>query len=414
MRAKSIVRKICSECEHQVHALRFAAVITFVEALLRTDRLSLTALGRSLPGCPKHQVKRADYMLGNSRLQRELPIWYGTLSRFLVGTIARPVILIDWTQVVGDFYALSATIPFAGRSLPLYHEVHPLRRYGSRRVQTRFLEQLRTILPEDCHPIIVADAGFRSPFFLACRTNGFDYVIRLRGKAKLWRRNAESTEARALKHVFASATSKPQCLGEWTPFDSARGGIHARIVMSARPRRRDSHRGTRSLVYRKSAREPWVLATSLTTLTANQVVAIYATRMKIEETFRDLKNPRFGWALSYSASRSAQRYSVLLLLASLALVAIILAGAAAEASDIRFRYQANTIMSRRVLSLFSLGRLIIRDAPSSISSRDILRQLHAVAAFVDGLIPTRKRHLRYGFTAAHAIACPHCGRGWIR
>lgn len=410
MRATSIVRKICAVCRPQVHAARFAAVMTFVDALLRADQLTLTALGRALPGgSPKHQIKRADHFLGNPHLHRELTVWYRALIQFVVGTVERPVILVDWTQVAGEFYALSATMPYEGRSLPLYHQVHPRRRYNSRKVHERFLEHLRAVLPPTCRPIIIADAGFRSPFFLACRMTGFDYVIRLRGNGKIWRGRKQALK---LTHLFAAAGAQPQCLGEWTPFDSGSGGITARIIVGARPARGARRRGKPSAYYRKQAREPWVLATSLTTITAAQVVALYATRMRIEETFRDIKNPRFGWALSYSASRSAQRFAVLLLLASLALVAVLLVGAAAESAGVARSYQANTIKSRRVLSLFALGRLVLRDLGPAVSSLAALAPIPSISLAAAALVPAGSR--RYGFNAAHDVGCPHCGRGWIR
>jgi hypothetical protein len=53
----------------------------------------------------------------------------------------------------------------------------------------------------------------------------------------------------------------------------------------------------------KAAREPWVLATSIN-LSAHKVIRKYATRMQIEECFRDLKAPRQGWSLDYVRSET--------------------------------------------------------------------------------------------------------------
>jgi hypothetical protein len=92
------------------------------------------------------------------------------------------------------------------------------------------------------------------------------------------------------------------------------------------------------------------------------IVGIYATRMQIEETFRDAKNPRCGWALSSSSTRCPRRCEVLLLIACLAILAAMLLGSAIEsAGDARY-FQANTCTSRRVLSVFLLGALALRES----------------------------------------------------
>ena len=65
-------------------------------------------------------------------------------------------------------------------------------------------------------------------------------------------------------------------------------------------------------------REPWLLATSLPAgpNLAKRVVGLYATRMQIEEAFRDIKSARYGLSLEYSGTRQLQRLQVLLLIGS--------------------------------------------------------------------------------------------------
>jgi hypothetical protein len=98
--------------------------------------------------------------------------------------------------------------------------------------------------------------------------------------------------------------------------------------MAPKPPRMRKRRANDS-TYRKCAIEPWVLATSLEATRAT-IVALYAKRMRIEETFRDAKNPRFGWSLRYGVAHSAQRLEALLLITALAMFAVILTGLAAE------------------------------------------------------------------------------------
>src|SRR5687768_15696489 len=107
------------------------------------------------------------------------------------------------------------------------------------------------------------------------------------------------------------------------------------------------------------AKEPWLLATSLETETAKQIVAIYATRMQIEETFRDAKNPRFGWSLRHVRGYHADRLTLLLLFGALATLAVVLLGIAAAEAGWHRRYQANTEKTR-TLSFFVLGVALIQ------------------------------------------------------
>ena len=61
----------------------------------------------------------------------------------------------------------------------LYAELHQESRHGSPRVEANFLRTLAWVLPRSCHPIVVTDAGFRTPWFDAVRRQGWDYVGRL-------------------------------------------------------------------------------------------------------------------------------------------------------------------------------------------------------------------------------------------
>ena len=81
--------------------------------------------------------------------------------------------------------------------------------------------------------------------------------------------------------------------------------------------------------------------------------------MQIEETFRDLKNPRFGWSLRHVHCNSQYRLQVLFLIAALAMLAVLLVGRLAEGVGRHLQYQANTIRGRRVISFFVLGMMIL-------------------------------------------------------
>jgi len=52
---------------------------------------------------------------------------------------------------------------------------------GNRNVEKGFLDALKKRLPDSCRPIIVTDAGYRTPWFRAVEALGWDFVGRVGG-----------------------------------------------------------------------------------------------------------------------------------------------------------------------------------------------------------------------------------------
>ena len=375
MRADRILRKLLAPCLAFLHAAQLNLLIVVAEALFRSSRLSLTALGRALRSNAhaKHRIKRVDRFLGNTALRSARAAIVKHVAQALLRGLGRPIVVIDWTQIVDEQYALSAGVPFLGRTVPLYAEAHTRGHEKKRRTHERFLRRLREVLPRDCRPIVVIDAEFCTPFFEACRAHGFDLVVRLRGNALL--RAADS--ALYARDLAARATARPRCAGKHMTYDASRRGTVLRIVVGAKPKRQPRRRPTKGpndAAYRKRALEAWVLATTLENLTTSQVIAIYAQRMQIEEMFRDLKDPRYGWAFNLTGTRDLERLNMLILVGSLALLAALLAGAAAEQQQLTRRFQANTERDRRVLSLFRVGLIVMSEGGINLTLSDVLKQ----------------------------------------
>jgi hypothetical protein len=369
MRAISILSRLFSNDLKSIHLSRMKAVLFGVEALLSGGRLSLTALGRAARGktVPKHSIKRVDRLLGNRRLHSDIQLFCRAIAAWLLGGEQRPLILIDWTLIGDNHNALVAAIPRDGRALPIYFEVHDRSLLGNRQVEHRFLERLRDALPAGCRPTLVTDAGFRNPWLAKVSSMGWDYVGRLTTWVLI--KNGAGGDWVKTSEVEAMAQRVPLELGHCDV--SRRSTLSHHIVVGKRFRRnpsrspqrsRPGYRGRASQVVRRRSQTPWLLATNRPDLSAKQVCRIYATRMQIEEFFRDTKNHRFGWSFAHARSRSAQRHTVLLLLASLAGLVLTVVGMAAERAQLHHRYQANTIRTRRVLSLFHLGKTILARA----------------------------------------------------
>lgn len=386
MRASDIVRQFGSALRASVRQRRRQTMLELVDGLVKCQRVTLTSLGRSLDGItsPKHRIKRVDRFLGNARVHGDVQHWYGAITRRLLRNNRRPVILIDWTQTIGTCNALVAGVAFCGRAIPIYAEVHPGQDLGARRVQHAFLEHLASLLPNGTRPIIVADAGFKTPFFSSVRARNWDFVIRLRGKGVLrrMRLNARQRDPRLrFQAAFASATDRARDLGEWTPYAAAGSlNVEYRIVLSARPACAEGP--ARKDQYARRAVEPWLLATTIRRERPGNIVQLYRFRMQIELTFRDAKNGHCGWGLEYARSRDRDRQEVLLVIACLALAAVLLIGLHAEAQGAARRHQANTVRSRRVNSLARLGELVLADGWTADAKRILLDGRRAVVAFV--------------------------------
>ena len=82
-----------------------------------------------------------------------------------------------------------------------------------------------------------------------------------------------------------------------------------------------------------------------------KLVNIYRKRMQIEETFRDLKTPVYGFSLRHSRTRSLARMDILLLIALLVPHPFWWVGLFGVANKLYRQFQANTVKTRSVLSI---------------------------------------------------------------
>jgi hypothetical protein len=362
-----------------IHAVRWRSFWATVEALLTGGNLWLTALGRARAGrnkVAKHSIKAVDRLIGNSLLFEERVRVYGALAKVLLTKCPRPVLLIDTCDVKPGRFILSASVAWNGRAFPLYACVAPVMK-PKKRFLVQFLDQLELVLPPHCKPILATDAGFESPWFEAVDAKGWDFVGRIRNRIKF----LVNKRRISLSELRGQATKRARSI---KAVSFPKHKPHSRrIVLSVQPksnhRKRLTTRGAPSQRhedkhYSKGANEPLVLATTLT-CNAKAVVNIYATRMQVEENYRDAKNTRWGWALRQSTTRHAKRFEILMLIFAVACFIQQAIGFVAEQLNLHRHYQANTVRNRRVLSLFYLGSQILRTNDLRIVNRAIREML---------------------------------------
>lgn len=394
MRASQVLQKCLSHSLSQMHALRERALLRSVEALLQGRRLTLMDVARAWPDATRVRapLKAFDRLLSNRKLHAERTLIDQDMARWLLRG-PQPVILIDWSDLKPDksWCLLRAAVPVGGRTLTLLDMVAPGREQGAPGPEKRFLQQLAGLVPKGVVPILVTDAGFRTPWFRAVEAMGWRWVGRLRGRTQVKPRAAPDTpdqwiDSRQL-HVLASP--RPY---ELPPMLSNRSDpIACRLVVYAKSRRgrkcanrRQPGKISRASMSLKAAareREPWLIVASpeLQAPSARQLTNLYARRMQIELGFRDLKSHRYGQGLEDSLTRQGARLQILLLVSTLASFVSWLAGLGCEATGIA-QWLLPHRTTRKLYSTLRVGReaLVRRWTLEPISNwLDRLRSLPA-------------------------------------
>jgi len=388
MHARKVSHKIINNACAWMHKSRRNALTEVVLAAISERRLSVTGLGRALdsPAREKHCIKRADRLIGNEYLYSEFQDIYHAFADTIIGTSQRPVVLVDWSDLdpYKRHYLLRASVAVDGRSLSLYEEVHGLDTKDKHKTHRKFLFRLNKLLPDNCRPIIITDAGFRVPWFKEVDKLGWDWVGRIRNRNMV--RAHEDDDWFDCKVLYASASSSPKYLGAMQLTRNTPYNCHF-VLYKGKPKGRskttchgERARGHNSEQCARREREPWLLATSLpaTSKLAKRVVALYSTRMQIEESFRDVKSVRFGMGFELNLTRSRKRLQVLLLIAMIATFVLWVLGMAARRSQQHWQYQANTVKDRHVLSAIYLGLRVAYDRRFEFALSEIRPVMHAL------------------------------------
>lgn len=378
MHAPTILHRILSTSVPEIHAKRLTSLLAAVETVVTGSRLTLSDMGRGLHGrvAVKYNIKRIDRLLGNRSLHIEIPKLYEALARRCLDGILMPLIVIDWSDLTPDrqWQLLRASVAIEGRSMTLYEEVYPQSQAASPHVHEAFLASLSAMLPSGCVPILVTDAGFRGAWFRLVNRIGWYWIGRVRNRDMV---SPTGTDAWAgCKTLYPLATAKARSLGQYRYVRNR--PVSCRLVLVKRARQGRHKKGklgkrmraSHSLKNARAQRDPWLLAASpkLDHLSARAVVAVYAQRMQIEESFRDLKSGRFG--LGFSANRSTQRTRLsVLLVGCLASFVLRLIGEVGKARQMAFQFQSNTRRSRPVLSVISLALQLVQHGMAAFPPR---------------------------------------------
>jgi len=392
MRVLKVLHKSLLKSVPQMHTQRCHALLSAVESLLSGAFLTVTALGRGLNrhAFTKHNIKCMDRLLSNTHLQNERTHIYHTLCHRLCSTLSRPIILVDWSDIVEQkrLMLIRAALVLDGRSIPLYESIYPLKKYNTPKTHEQFLKELKQLLPPQCNPIIVTDAGFRGPWFRAVEALGWHWLGRVRNCIN-YRLHSRNTWHRTTD-LYYRANKRMKYLGAADL--SSRKPYACHLYLYKKPKQhRQANRSVLHLakhsnsdVFKKQQNDPWLIATNLspTDYSPKKIMRLYGKRMQIEEGFRDLKSDKFGFGFSISRSYNTDRLNILLLIAALASLCLWWVGLYAYQQGWHRHFQANTVSNRKVLSIPFLALQVLQRIDYHIMLYDIETSIKQMATLI--------------------------------
>jgi hypothetical protein len=347
--------------------LSYALVTLFHGARGGNGWLSKAALARCLPlgTGPKEREQRLYRFLDNIRLTPELLI---PLHVALVcGTKLRerlPMIL-DQTSIRG-IETLLIGLVFEGRVLPIAFSCF----------MKKFIHKSQNILehslilaamscfPVEFRPLLILDRGYaRVALLIQLRQEGIPFLCRAKRSVMVYLQG--QTNGRTLGRFKI----KPGQLLRYSVLYHSQKKQPLDLI----------------IYFGKGYKEPWyLLVPSGTSLTAQEIVELYAKRMSIEQGFRDWKTHLGVRGLVFYGDNPAPRLTRLLLAFSLSYLLCLALGSTEGAQVVRAFVEIKRFKprhgTRRTLSVLSIGilRLSLKKF-SKQANRDLLKMLRRLS-----------------------------------
>jgi hypothetical protein len=316
----------------------------------------------------KNKIKKVDRLESNEKLHGELQPIYEALSKYVIKYLSQDAqlpIIIDLCYLKDDkdIQMMSAEVANKGRTIPLYRELFKQGELGDRALT--FIENLSNCLPSNRKIMVIMDAGFGESWFKNIEAQGWYWLVRVRqGKCI---KVSEETGWESIKDFIPKVGEKSKSYNK--AYLMKEHNRPCRIITTykspsrvrKKPARAPSHDKAGSDSYRRSAKEPWILATNLPLeYNTTQIITYYSKRMQIEESFRDIKSHQLGLSARYVRTRCIHRWSVKMLLAAIVQIMFWIIGVIGHSQGFQRVFQANTVRDRKVFSYFYLGQLIVQ------------------------------------------------------
>jgi len=341
LKQMTISKFISTILGNSLHAKTEKSLSNAVLGLITSQDATIHSIGRGLAEAigkdPKHPIKQVDRMLSNDNI-RVSELFKSTIL-FLIGARKEIYIALDWTEFDKDGHSTIALnlVTKHGRATPLlWMTIDKSNLKGKRNLyEDQLLTMFYDILPKGIKVTLVADRGFFSCAFLDAIENDFhwDYVIRMRGN--IW------VEDNGKKMRSGDLVKKGQ----------------SKLIKNSRITENEYQVNTVVVEWDDDMKEPWCLVSNKSNYRAKQIVKYYAKRWSIEPTFRDAKDPKFGFGMKATHIRNIERRDRLWLIIALAIIILTILGAASEILGYDRRIKANTV-KRRTYSLFRQGLIL--------------------------------------------------------
>jgi len=345
----------------------YALVTLFHGARGGNGWLSKAALARCLPlgTGPKEREQRLYRFLDNIRLTPELLIPLHVALACGTKLRERLPMILDQTTIRG-IETLLIGLVFEGRVLPiafscfmenLIHKSQNILEHG-------LILAAMSCFPVEFRPLLILDRGYaRVGLLIHLREEGIPFLCR----------------AKRSVMVYLQGQTKGQTLGR---FKIKPGQILRYSVLYHSQKKEPLDL---IIYFGKGYKEPWyLLVPSATSLTAQEIVALYAKRMSIEQGFRDWKTHLGVRGLIFYGVNPAPRLTRLLLAFSLSYLLCLALGSTEEAQVIRAFVEIPRRHPRhgttRTLSVLSIGilRLSLKKFTKQ-ADRDLLKMLHRLS-----------------------------------
>jgi hypothetical protein len=336
----------------KVHAQRLASLTDGVDGVLHAASLGVRAIGQGLAVAqglaPRHAIKQVDRLLSNPQLS--MAQVFGCWVPFVVGERREIFVNFDWTdfEEADQSMVVLGMHTTHGRSTPLVWKTVTRSALKDQRNdhEDELLVGFAAVVPKHVRVTVVADRGFADSKLYNFLTEelGFDYIIRFRGNMYV---EDAAGERRKAKAWLGTA-------GRMRVFRHARVTTQRHLVPVV------------VCVQDKAMKEPWCLVSSRHDLKGVEIKVAYGRRFTVEETFRDVKNPRFGLGLTQVVIARNDRRDALFLLAILAHTLLTLLGKAGQ--DLGMDRMLGATRPRQ-LSLFRQGLLLFELIPQMREDR---------------------------------------------
>jgi len=345
----------------------YALITLFHGARGGNGWLSKAALARCLPleTGPKEREQRLYRFLDNLRLTPEILVPLHVALACGTKLRERLPMILDQTTIRG-IETLLIGLVFEGRVLPIafscfmkkwIHKSQNILEHG-------LILAAMSCFPVAARPFLILDRGYaRVALFIHLRKEGIPFLCRAK-KSVL---------------VYLSGQTQGQTLGR---FKIKPGQLRRYSVLYHSQKKEPLDL---IIYFGKGYQEPWyLLVPSGTSLTAEEIVELYAKRMSIEQGFRDWKTHLGVRGLVFWGDNPAPRLTRLLLAFSLSYLLCLALGSTEEALVVRSFVEIKRRTPRhgttRTLSVLSIGilRLSLKKF-SKQADQELLRMLRRLS-----------------------------------